>query len=128
MTAKVDQILKTARHQAASARSWADVSNLLFDSEDGLVSRAFPTRTERERFVKTAAYRELMNLIDDVRQRTGFIAGATPTKSGKFVVRLPKSLHAALETEAAREGVSLNQLVVAKLAVQMSHLVAGQAS
>ncbi len=92
------------------------------------MSRAFPTRTERERFVKTAAYRELMNLIDDVRQRTGFIAGATPTKSGKFVVRLPKSLHAALETEAAREGVSLNQLVVAKLAVQMSHLVAGQAS
>ena len=36
--------------------------------------------------------------------------------SGKFNVRVPKSLHAALATEAEAEGVSLNQLVVAKLA------------
>jgi len=39
--------------------------------------------------------------------------------SGKFVVRLPRSLHAALIAEAEREGVSLNQLCVAKLAVQL---------
>jgi len=32
--------------------------------------------------------------------------------SGKFNVRLPKSLHRALVTQAEAEGVSLNQLVV----------------
>ena len=38
------------------------------------------------------------------------------------MVRLPRSLHAALEREAAIEGVSLNQLVVMKLAAQLKDL------
>ena len=36
--------------------------------------------------------------------------------SGKFVVRLPKSLHQRLVIEAAREGVSLHQVALYKLA------------
>ena len=36
--------------------------------------------------------------------------------SGKFVVRLPKSLHARLSIEAEKEGVSLNQYTLYKLA------------
>jgi len=36
--------------------------------------------------------------------------------SGKFVVRLPKSLHAKLAMEAEKEGVSLNQHALYKLA------------
>lgn len=36
--------------------------------------------------------------------------------SGKFVIRLPKSLHARLAVEAEREGVSLNQYTLYKLA------------
>ena len=36
--------------------------------------------------------------------------------SGKFVVRLPKTLHQRLVIEAEREGVSLNQLALYKLA------------
>lgn len=38
--------------------------------------------------------------------------------SGKFVVRLPKTLHQRLAMEAKLEGVSLNQLALYKLAVQ----------
>ena len=40
-------------------------------------------------------------------------------KSGRFVVRIPKSLHAALEAEAKNEGVSLNQLVLSMLSVSL---------
>ena len=36
--------------------------------------------------------------------------------SGKFNVRLPKSLHQRLTIEAENEGVSLNQLVLYKMA------------
>ncbi|MCL2280139.1 MAG: toxin-antitoxin system HicB family antitoxin, partial [Oscillospiraceae bacterium] len=36
--------------------------------------------------------------------------------SGKFVLRLPKSLHARLALEAEKEGVSLNQFALYKLA------------
>ena len=35
--------------------------------------------------------------------------------SGRFVVRLPKSLHARLAIEAEKEGVSLNQYTLYKL-------------
>ena len=37
--------------------------------------------------------------------------------SGKFVVRLPKSLHQRLVIEADKEGISLNQLALYKLAL-----------
>jgi len=36
--------------------------------------------------------------------------------SGQFRVRLPTDLHAALAAEAARQGVSLNTLIVALVA------------
>jgi predicted RNase H-like HicB family nuclease len=39
----------------------------------------------------------------------------TQTFSGKFVLRIPKSLHAKLAISAQREGVSLNQYALYKL-------------
>jgi predicted RNase H-like HicB family nuclease len=41
--------------------------------------------------------------------------------SGKFVARLPKSLHARLTARARQEGVSLNTLVLALLAEGLGH-------
>jgi predicted RNase H-like HicB family nuclease len=41
---------------------------------------------------------------------------AIPTASGKFVARLPKTLHARLFARAKQEGVSLNALVLALVA------------
>ncbi|HEX5277716.1 MAG TPA: toxin-antitoxin system HicB family antitoxin [Fluviicoccus sp.] len=43
--------------------------------------------------------------------------------SGKFVVRVPKTLHARLASRSRREGVSLNTLVVSYLAAGMEHEV-----
>ena len=37
--------------------------------------------------------------------------------SGKFVVRIPKTLHKRLAVEADKEGVSLNQLALYKLSM-----------
>lgn len=39
--------------------------------------------------------------------------------SGKILVRVPKTLHAALLSEADQEGTSLNQLLVSKLSLQL---------
>lgn len=118
-------VLQSARGLAASAESWADLSNALFDPVDGLLAKAYPTREGRAAFVQSEEYQQIRRLLEDAIARTGLMEGATPKKSGKFVVRLPRSLHAAIEREAAQEGVSLNQLVVAKLAVQLSKLVSG---
>jgi hypothetical protein len=116
------ELLKSARHASDSAESWADLSNALFDQRDGLLSKAFSTREEREAFVKSPEYRKLRKLIAQSQTRTGLVEGAAPTKSGKLLVRLPKTMHAALESEAEHEGVSLNQLVLTKLALQLSSM------
>jgi predicted HicB family RNase H-like nuclease len=116
---KAQDILLQAQRLAATAPTWADLSNALFDPLDGLVTAAFPTAAERKAFAQTKEYAEIRKLLTTAMQQTGTVDGATPRKSGRFVVRLPISMHAALEREARAEGVSLNQLVVAKLAMQL---------
>ena len=116
-----NRVLKQAEAAARSVETWADLSNALFDPVNGLITRTYPTRAEREEFLKTEQYKKIRELIAQAIAATGLVEGSTP-KSGRFVVRLPRSLHAALEREAVREGVSLNQLVVAKLAAQLSSL------
>jgi HicB family len=116
------ELLIEAQGAAQEAETWADLSNVLFNPIDGLIARAYPTREEREAFVKTDEYKKVRTLVAEAIARHGLVDGATPRKSGRFVVRLPQSLHAALEREAATEGVSLNQLVIAKLAVGLGRL------
>jgi hypothetical protein len=116
---KAQRVLKEAERLAATAPTWADLSNALFDPFTGLLAKAFPLGAARSSFTKTAEYEAINRLLDGALERSGVVEGATPRKSGKFVVRLPSSLHFALEREAEEEGVSLNQLVVAKLAVQL---------
>ncbi len=47
----------------------------------------------------------------------------TASANGAISVRLPRSVHAALLAEAREEGVSLNQLCVAKLVAQLRAVV-----
>ncbi len=123
---KARQILEKARRLAGECKTWADLSNALFDPVDGEVVRMFPTREQRAAFRKTTEYGRLHTLVEDKMKATGVVSGATPEKSGRFVVRLPRSLHAALEREAAEERTSLNQLVVAKLAARLDNLRGGR--
>jgi predicted HicB family RNase H-like nuclease len=117
------QLLKQAQELFRSVESWADFSNALFNPIDGLLTTAYPTKEDREKFKKTEEYQKIFAMLDQAIEKFGLVEGATPKKSGRFVVRLPQSLHAALEREAEREGVSLNQLVVAKLATQLKTAV-----
>jgi site-specific DNA-methyltransferase (adenine-specific) len=123
---KMSLMLERAKNLAKESKTWADFSNALFDPFDGEIVRVLPTQLEREEFRKTREYKEIRMLLQQKMNETGIVKGATPKKSGKFVVRLPCSLHAALEKEAETEGTSLNQLVVTKLAVQLDSLAGGR--
>lgn len=120
MVSQNAELLETAKEIGEAAPNWADLSNALFDQNDGLLAKAFHTKEERAAFVKTEEYRQIKALIKKAQEKSGLVEGATPTKSGKLLVRLPKSMHEALDQEAEAEGVSLNHLVVAKLALQFS--------
>ncbi len=71
----------------------------------------------RVAFAKTAESREIDRLIDNPPEPP--VGPQRREYTGKFNVRIPKSLHAAVANEAEAEGVSLNQLVVAKLALHL---------
>jgi predicted HicB family RNase H-like nuclease len=116
---KVNDILEEAERLSEKSKTWADLSNGIFDPIDGLVAKRFPDAADRTAFRKSDAYAALHKLVEQKMEQTGVAAGAEPTKSGKFVVRLPRTLHAALEREAISEGTSLNQLVLTKLAARL---------
>jgi predicted RNase H-like HicB family nuclease len=70
-----------------------------------------------------ANIREAMELWIEGRMEAGLDVPAPNARrnvreySGKYLVRLPKSLHARLVMEADKEGVSLNQYTLYKLSV-----------
>jgi predicted RNase H-like HicB family nuclease len=67
------------------------------------------------------AYEGLMEAMEgwiETKLENGFpvpIPVNTDNFSGKFIVRVPKTLHAHLVIEAEKEGVSLNQYALYKL-------------
>lgn len=68
-----------------------------------------------------ANIREAMELWIEGRMESGLevpmplACGNAKEYSGRYIVRLPKSLHARLAMEAAKDGVSLNQYTLYKL-------------
>lgn len=121
LQSKANLVLTKAKELSAQATSWADFSLELFDQHSGIVAQTFRDDLERQAFYDSVQYKEINSLLADIMKRTGVANGATPSpeKSGRFNVRIPKTLHGSLEVEAKREGVSLNQLAVAKLATPL---------
>jgi hypothetical protein len=125
MKSKNRELLTQVKEATQSLSNWADISNALFDPNVGLLVRAYPDPKDRDEFMKTAEYKAIRGIVTESIEKSGLVNGAESKKSGRFMVRLPKTLHQALEGEAGVEGVSLNQLVVTKLAVKLSQIHEG---
>ncbi len=111
------ELLKRARELARTpGLTWVDANNAIYGPR-GLFARLMPAPEDRVAFAKTKESRQIDQLIDSLPEPP--VAPQRREYSGKFNVRVPKSLHAALASEAEAEGVSLNQLVVAKLAMHL---------
>jgi len=96
--------------------TWLDANNAIYGS-GGPFACLFPDVKDRVAFAKTKESRQVDRLIDSLPEPP--VGPQRREYSGKFNVRVPKSLHAALASEAEAEGVSLNQLVLAKLALHL---------
>jgi predicted HicB family RNase H-like nuclease len=114
---RAQELVTLARKLAqTSALTWVEANNAIY-GPGGPFVRLFPKAKDRVAFAKTKESRQIDRLIDSLPE-----PAAGPQRreySGKFNVRVPKSIHAALVSEAEAEGVSLNQLVVAKLALHL---------
>jgi predicted HicB family RNase H-like nuclease len=114
---RAQDLLSLARNLAeTSGLTWVEANNAVY-GPGGPFARLFPTAKDRVAFAKTEASREIDHLIDSLPEPS--VGPQRREYSGKFNVRVPRSLHAALASEAEAEGVSLNQLVLAKLALHL---------
>ena len=120
MKSRAQELLKFAHSLQGSGLTWVEANNAIY-GPDGRFAQLFPTKTERVAFARMEESRKLDELIDSLPEPD--VRPSREEYSGKFVVRVPRSLHAALAAEAQAEGVSLNQLVVAKLSVQLAGVV-----
>lgn len=103
------QVLATMK----SANTTAAVLEETFFGTNGLTANLFPKETERKNWTKSKVYKDIWNLINKLEKKD------EPQPNGKYNLRLPKSLYAALQLEAEQEDTSLNQLMVTKLAVSL---------
>ncbi len=83
---------------------------------DGIMRRLFQSRAALSRFQHAPEHAELMRMLSDLRaieDESAADSNAEPTRV--ITVRLPKSLHESLRTEAHDEETSMNQLCITKL-------------
>ncbi len=113
-TGAAQQLLQIANAAASTAECWEDIHNAVY-GVGGPFSQLFATPAERTAFSKTAEYDQIRKLIQSLPGRSG----TSNEYNGRILVRVPKSVHAALAHEAEQEGVSPNQLIVAKLSAQL---------
>jgi hypothetical protein len=114
--------LTFAVEASRTAKTWIDLHNQLFGI-GGRCGQLFPSQPERIAFSKTPEFKQINELIEELQDRDGTsdqnFAATLASANGNVLVRLPKSIHASLLVEAESEGVSLNQLILAKLATQL---------
>jgi predicted HicB family RNase H-like nuclease len=99
-----------------SGLTWVEANNAIY-GPGGPFVRLFSNAKDRVAFAKTKESRQIDRFIDSLPEPP--VGPQRREYSGKFNVRVPKSLHASLASEAEAEGVSLNQLVVTKLALHL---------
>jgi hypothetical protein len=120
---RAQEVLAYAQQQAAGCRDWVQLHNAIFGL-GGKATEEFPTESDSTRFAATTECKEIHALMEKLPYPP--VAGVEELLAhahGAISVRLPKSAHAALLVEAQAEGVSLNQLCVAKLMLQLKPLV-----
>lgn len=118
-----DQVLALAKLFAKRkpAPSWVEFANA-YQGMGGWLQQFFQDLTEIRQFMQTRQHEQMMDVWERLEMPRSVPGPAEPT-NGKILLRIPKSLHAALMVEADSEGVSLNQLCMAKLARQLRTVV-----
>lgn len=106
-------ILQTARRLFESEPDWVTFFREIL-GVDGIVRRQFPRLEDLANFEKSAEYDQIQKWLVKLREQKN----ATDTESEPtrvITVRLPKSMHEYLRTEAHDLRTSMNKLCISKL-------------
>lgn len=122
---RAKKLLAFAIEVAKGAENWIVVQNAVYGI-GGKMADLFPDEKDRIALSRTDEFRQIGELIVSLRKEKGDpapVADLARSANGSVSIRMPKTIHAALLAEARAEGVSLNQLCLAKLCVQLQALV-----
>ena len=116
-------------HQVAteilSAGTDAPSFTARFFGPQGELSRLWKTGEDRQRIVRSELYRWLKAEIEQIRARDAArFEQELKLSPSRLTVVVPRSLHAALKSEAASEGVSLSELIRLKLSIPYRQMAA----
>jgi len=106
------EVYERAEALVASKSDWITVFREIF-GPSGIAREYFPTTEEMEQFEKTLEFRAVRQFIGQLREQSGDASERVPTRM--ITVRIPKTLHDSLRTEAHSRKTSLNKLCIWKL-------------
>jgi predicted HicB family RNase H-like nuclease len=112
-TEKYQQILQTARQLYESEPDWVTFFREIL-GVDGIVRRTFTRLEDLSSFEKSQEFEQIQKWLVKLREQKN----ATDTESEPtrvITVRLPKSMHEYLRTEAHDLRTSMNKLCISKL-------------
>lgn len=113
-----EEALRLAQEARKVSKSKDEFCNRVFGT-GGLFATLFPEQADRVVFVQSEEYKQIFRLYEEVESGN---AGDAEAK-GRMTLQVPLSLRNALNREAEAEGVSLNQLCLAKLSATLASLV-----
>jgi hypothetical protein len=112
-TEKYQEVLQTAENRYRQNPDWVTFFREVLGVE-GVVRKAFPTFDELTAFEQTEQYEKIQKLLVKLREkRPAADTESEPTRV--ITVRLPKSMHESLRTEAHDLRTSMNKLCISKL-------------
>lgn len=107
------QVLATAQQLCGPQTDWVTFFREVL-GVDGVVRRAFPNLEDLAEFEKSEEYATIQKILVKLREKKGANEAETePTRV--ITVRLPKSMHEYLRTEAHDMHTSMNKLCISKL-------------
>jgi hypothetical protein len=110
---KYQEVLQAAETRYRQNPDWVTFFREVLGVE-GVVRKAFPTFDELTAFEQTEQYEKIQKLLVKLREkRPAADIESEPTRV--ITVRLPKSMHESLRTEAHDLRTSMNKLCISKL-------------
>jgi hypothetical protein len=109
---KCSEGLRVARELFHQTPDWVTFFRLVLGL-DGVVRQLFGTPDELLAFERTNEYQEIQRMLAELRALGGDLSSREPMRV--ITVRMPKSLHEALKSEARELHTSINKLCISKL-------------
>ena len=121
LESRLSELLAHTEAVAATGATYSELWNAVF----GIGARygqLFSDRSDRDAIEKMPAMAKIKAIMKKAPRPE--VKSSSDAKTGRLLLRIPRTLHQSLADEADTEGVSLNQLILTKLSLTLGQAVA----